>query len=385
MEQPRQEQPEGSPRPGMEQPRREPGRSLTPHVYWAQRHSELYLRVDLSGVQKPDIKITENTLSFRAHGHGAKGDNAYEFHLTFLEPVNPEPAFRATERQVTITVKKSENRWWDRLTKQEKKPIFLVPDFDRWLDESDAEMELQAKEEEKEINRISLESRLQENSYVTMRKGYLFMYNLVQFLGFSWIFVNMTVRLFVLGQDSLFDTFHAVGDVINFCQMFATLEVINPLLGLVKTGLVPAVIQVIGRNMVLFVVIGSQEEMQSKAAVFVVFYLWSIIEIFRYPYYMLSCIGTEWRMLTWIRYTIWIPLYPLGVLAEAVCVVQSIAYFDETGRFSILLPNPFNISFSFSYFLRGYLIVMFLGLFINFRHLYKQSNKRLRPKKRKLR
>lgn len=26
------------------------------------------------------------------------------------------------------------------------------------------------------------------------------MYNLVQFLGFSWIFVNLTVRLFILGQ-----------------------------------------------------------------------------------------------------------------------------------------------------------------------------------------
>lgn len=28
---------------------------------------------------------------------------------------------------------------------QEKKPVFLAPDFDRWLDESDAEMELRQK------------------------------------------------------------------------------------------------------------------------------------------------------------------------------------------------------------------------------------------------
>lgn len=31
---------------------------------------------------------------------------------------------------------------------------------------------------------------------------------------------------------------------------------------------------------------------------------------------MLACIGTEWKPLTWVRYSIWIPLYPLGVLAE---------------------------------------------------------------------
>lgn len=36
----------------------------------------------------------------------------------------------------------------------------------------------------------------------------------------------------------------------------------------------------------------------------------------RYPFYMLACIDTEWKTLTWLRYTIWIPLYPLGVLAE---------------------------------------------------------------------
>ncbi|XP_072888923.1 very-long-chain (3R)-3-hydroxyacyl-CoA dehydratase isoform X3 [Hemitrygon akajei] len=321
--------------------------SLTPHVYWAQRHGELFLRVDLSDVQKPDIKIIENSLFFRAHGHGAKGDNAYEFCLAFLEAVSSEPLFKTTERQVNITVKKMKSKWWDRLTKQEKKPIFLAPDFDRWLDESDAEMELKAKEEAEEINRMSVESRV--------RKNY-----------------------------SLFDTFHAVGDMMNICQILAILEVINPLLGLVRTALVPAIIQVIGRIMILFVVIGNQAEMQNKAAVFAVFYLWSIIEMFRYPYYMLSCIGTEWKILTWIRYTIWIPLYPLGVTSEAVCVVQSIPYFEETGRFTVQLPNPLNISFSFSYFLRGYLIMMFLGLFVNCRHLYKQRYKRLRPKKYKM-
>lgn len=33
---------------------------------------------------------------------------------------------------------------------------------------------------------------------------------------------------------------------------------------------------------------------------------------------MLSCIGIEWKPLTWLRYTVWIPLYPLGGLAEGM-------------------------------------------------------------------
>lgn len=52
---------------------------------------------------------------------------------------------RSTQRQVNITVQKEQRGWWERLTKQERKPVFLAPDFDRWLDESDAEMEIREK------------------------------------------------------------------------------------------------------------------------------------------------------------------------------------------------------------------------------------------------
>lgn len=44
--------------------------------------------------------------------------------------------------------------------------------------------------------------------------------------------------------DSFYDTFHTIADVMYFCQMLAIVEVINPALGLVRTGVMPAVIQV---------------------------------------------------------------------------------------------------------------------------------------------
>lgn len=126
------------------------------------------------------------------------------------------------------------------------------------------------------------------------------------------------------------------------------------------------------------------EEMQNKAVVFFVFYLWSIIEIFRYPFYMLACLDMDWKVLTWLRYTVWIPTYPLGCLAEAVSVIQSIPVFNETGRFSFTLPYPVKIKVRFSFFLQIYLIMLFLGLYINFRHLYKQRRRRYGQKKKKV-
>ncbi|ELW62395.1 3-hydroxyacyl-CoA dehydratase 3 [Tupaia chinensis] len=235
---------------------------LTPHVYWAQRHRELYLRVELSDVQNPAISITENVLHFKAQGHGAKGDNVYEFHLEFLDLVKPEPVYKLTQRQVNITVQKKVSQWWERLTKQEKRPLFLAPDFDRWLDESDAEMELRAK------------------------------------------------------VESFYDTFHSVADMVYFCQMLAVVETINAAIGVTSTAVLTALIQLLGRNFILFIVIGTMEEMQNKAVVFFVFYTWSMVEIFRYPFYMLACIDMDWKVLTWLRYTVWIPAYPLGCLAE---------------------------------------------------------------------
>ncbi|XP_054625656.1 very-long-chain (3R)-3-hydroxyacyl-CoA dehydratase-like [Dunckerocampus dactyliophorus] len=356
---------------------------LTPHVYWAQRHGEILLRVELIDAKNLEINLHDKTMQFRAQGHGAKGDNEYKFSLEFLEAVRPEIDHKSTQRQVDIKIKKQEERWWDRLTLQEKKPLFLAPDFDRWLDESDAEMELQAKEEER-LNKICVESRVRKDHYLGLKKGYLFMYNLVQFLGFSWIFVNMTVRLFILGQDSFYDTFHTTADMMYFCQMLAVLEVINPLLGLVKTAVFPAMIQLAGRNVILFVIFGSLEEMQRKPVVFFVFYLWSTIEVFRYPFYMLACMGIQWKLLTWLRYSLWIPLYPLGVLTEAVAVIQSLPIFDETRLFSLPLPAVLGHSLSFSYSLQLYLVIMFLGLFINFRYLHKQRKRRYRSSKRKV-
>nr|XP_056721812.1 very-long-chain (3R)-3-hydroxyacyl-CoA dehydratase 3 [Euleptes europaea] len=358
------------------------GGSLTPQVHWAQRHRELYLRVELSDVQDPDITITDNVLHFKAHGHGAKGDNIYEFQIEFLEPVKPQPVCKVTQRQLNITVKKQGSQWWERLTKQEKRPLFLAPDFDRWLDESDAEMELKAKEEER-INKINIENRIPKDPFRHLKRGFLFMYNLVQFLGFSWIFVNMTVRLFMLGKDSFFDTFHATSDMMYLCQTLAVMEIVNTLIGLVRAPLVPILLQVFGRNFILFVVLGGVEEMQSKAVVFFVFYIWSLVEIFRYPFYMLSCIDIEWKILTWIRYSIWIPLYPLGILAEAVTVIQAIPVFSRTGRFSFSLPSPLSFTIPFSVVLQLYLVALFLGPFVNFRHLYKQRKRHLGPKKRK--
>lgn len=45
----------------------------------------------------------------------------------------------------------------------------------------------------------------------------------------------------------------------------------------------------------------------------------------------------------------------------AVAVIQSIPFFDEANLFSIPLPKAAGSSVNFSYFLRLYLVLMFMG------------------------
>lgn len=109
------------------------------------------------------------------------------------------------------------------------------------------------------------------SGFISQRTLFLFVYNVVQFIGFSWIFINMSVRLIRFGEgehisldsllpppnkspvrfvlqlsflDSLYDTFHTISDVMFFCQILASVEVLNAAFGIVQTSVVPTLIQV---------------------------------------------------------------------------------------------------------------------------------------------
>ncbi|XP_027008042.1 very-long-chain (3R)-3-hydroxyacyl-CoA dehydratase-like isoform X1 [Tachysurus fulvidraco] len=209
-----------------------------------------------------------------------------------------------------------------------------------------------------------------------LRRHYLFVYNLLQFLGFSWTFSLLTANLILHGQGALYSAFSSCAAVLYGCQMLAVLEVINAAVGLVNTPVFPAMIQVMGRNVVLFVVFGSLPEMQESSVVFWVFYLWSISEVFRLAFPVLS-LDAKFRILIWLRHAL---LYPLTTLTEAVAVLQSLPLFDQTRLFSVPLPEAVGFSVSFSFSLRLYLLLMFFGFAINIRHLVSPSRRSFRLK-----
>ena len=71
------------------------------------------------------------------------------------------------------------------------------------------------------------------------------------------------------------------------------------------------------------------------------------------------------------RYTLWIPLYPLGFICEGVIALRDIPYFEETEKFSISLPNKWNFAFYFPNVIRFYLLLGFFPmLYTQMWHMY---------------
>uniref|UniRef100_A0A8C9LEF1 Very-long-chain (3R)-3-hydroxyacyl-CoA dehydratase n=1 Tax=Pavo cristatus TaxID=9049 RepID=A0A8C9LEF1_PAVCR len=186
---------------------------------------------------------------------------------------------------------------------------------------------------------------LEIKTYIT----YLFVYDLMQFCGHSWIFTNMIIRYMSFGKDSLADTFYSIGLVMRLCQLLSVLEILHILIGIDKSRLFPRFLQVLLLSLVVFLV------------------FWIITYssfCCRYTYNMLARMGIHYLPLTWLNFSLCILLYPLSVLAKAFAICVSLPYFETFGTYSVKLPFPFAFSVYFPYVLKMYLVVLFTGKYL---------------------
>lgn len=214
---------------------------------------------------------------------------------------------------------------------------------------------------------------------------YLILYNLFQFIGFMYVLIVMTIRYSRDGPKSIPGTYEAVGNAFKFIQLIQYLEVMHPIFGYTKGGAMVPFMQITGRAFVLFAMIDNEVRMQTKPVVFYLFAVWALVEVVRYPYYISSLVKREIGILTWLRYTIWIPLYPLGALCESIIILRNIPYFEETGRFTVTMPNKWNFTFNMPIFMYIYLVILILpGIYFVMTHMQRARAKKLGKKSKYL-
>lgn len=181
------------------------------------------------------------------------------------------------------------------------------------------------------------------------------------------------------------DTYQVVGSAMKFVQLLQFLEVMHPMFGYIKGSPFIPFLQISGRAFILFFMIEAEPRMQAKPVVSYVFVVWSFIEIVRYPYYLSQLLEVEIPTLTWLRYTMWIPLYPLGFLFEGIIVLRNIPYFEETLKFTVSLPNAWNFALHSPTVLRLYLLLLCIpGMYTVMKHMRNARLKKLGGFNRKI-
>uniref|UniRef100_A0A1A8IEB3 Very-long-chain (3R)-3-hydroxyacyl-CoA dehydratase n=2 Tax=Nothobranchius kuhntae TaxID=321403 RepID=A0A1A8IEB3_NOTKU len=203
---------------------------------------------------------------------------------------------------------------------------------------------------------------------LSFRLSYIFLYNLFQFCGHTWILANTIARFLTFGQDALADTFYSVGFMMSLCQLLSILELFHIADGIEKARLLPRFIQVMEKNGLLMVII-LLEEIQSKPVVCVQFFFWNILDLLRYPHELLCVMDTPSTSMLWIRYSVWIAVYILSVANEGVTVYQTLVYLGQTASHSASTHLPI--------LLRLYLPLLALGATVTVWQLLKERQQHL--------
>ncbi|XP_071795056.1 very-long-chain (3R)-3-hydroxyacyl-CoA dehydratase 3-like [Asterias amurensis] len=360
---------------------------LHPLVYWAQTDKNVSLKVDISDVTNHKIVVTDENLQFEAQGVGPAGLHSYKFSLDFYGAVDEEKStYRVLDRNVEISLAKAaKSDFWPRVTYKKEKAAWLRLDFDKLeLEDSEGEQEQVQKVDHrakiKELEKQIIDA--QDKAYTDMKTAYLFVYNLLQFIMYTYVSILLFTWFILYGKDDMNAAFERAFYPLGIAQILAVLEIVHPLTGLVKTGVAAPIMQVLGRDLVLFLIIVPIEELHSEPIVCYLFLIWSAIEVVRYPYYIFATLDYDSEVVTWLRYTMWMPLYPLGILSEGIVAHLAIPYAQERGIFSMSLPNSFNFAFRFDYYLYVHLaLLVLLGPFM-LTHMWKLRQKRFGPKRK---
>jgi len=206
---------------------------------------------------------------------------------------------------------------------------------------------------------------------MTLKTSYLFLYNTLQAVGWG---VCLCTLLSGLSSNSVYQS---CSQFARAFQGLAILESLHAALGIVPSNPGLALLQWAGRSNVLFLVLGKIPEIQSSPASTAMLAAWAVSEVVRYPWYALSLVDKCPAFLTWLRYTLFIPTYPVGVLAEMLLLYQALPFIEARDMYSISMPNPFNMGFSYLRFCQ-------VGLFVYLPIWWQLYSTMLRQRKKKL-
>eukprot|EP00088_Acartia_fossae_P044851 TRINITY_DN4787_c0_g1_i1.p1 TRINITY_DN4787_c0_g1~~TRINITY_DN4787_c0_g1_i1.p1 ORF type:complete len:221 (+),score=34.02 TRINITY_DN4787_c0_g1_i1:37-699(+) len=207
-----------------------------------------------------------------------------------------------------------------------------------------------------------------------LRTGYLFLYNAIQFLGWSYLLVKMCESL-AKGHNSPDQLYTDVSPILQIFQTGAALEIFHAALGLVRSNVQITFQQVQSRLYITWGILHLLPTSRSSVGVMCLLFAWTITEMIRYSMYAIQLIGNPPYFLTWLRYTFFIIAYPVGVTGELLCSYTGFWEAKETGTLSVGLPNYINVTFYYPAVI-AFIAALYVPLFPPmYLHMFAQRKK----------
>lgn len=158
---------------------------------------------------------------------------------------------------------------------------------------------------------------------------WLLLYNVSLMAGWSSIGYAIFKEM-VTGDGNYKILYHNVERQLKFFQTAAILEVVHCAIGLVPSSAILTFFQVLSRVAVLWGVMVPIVKVQINLGCAMLLVAWTITEIIRYSYYAFSLLGYMPYVLVYLRYTLFIVLYPIGVTGELLSIIRALPIVKQT-------------------------------------------------------
>jgi very-long-chain (3R)-3-hydroxyacyl-CoA dehydratase len=143
--------------------------------------------------------------------------------------------------------------------------------------------------------------------------------------------------------------FAAATPTAKILVLACILETVHAALGIVPSAPLTCFLQWWGRENALFQIALAVPAVQRHPAAGVMVLCWCLSEIIRYPWYAAGASSPKW--LTWLRYSAFVPLYPVGVVCELTCIWLALPTLRRDKLWSVDMPNSVNFAFDYSIFI----------------------------------
>nr|CCA21662.1 conserved hypothetical protein [Albugo laibachii Nc14] len=212
-----------------------------------------------------------------------------------------------------------------------------------------------------------------------MHSIYLTGYNALCAIGWTTVFLQSVGNIHELWRaqvswnDVALASWNSVHTTLLIVQSLAVLEIVHSAYGLVRSPLFSTTLQVFSRLWLVWGINVLCPPSRSHWGFLVMILSWSLVEVPRYTFYAFHLFRGVPRLLFYVRYHLFLVLYPTGVLGETLCMMNALPYLSK--RYAIQLPNAHNVAISMHSVVIFILMVYIPGLFIMYNHMLIQRKR----------